>query len=235
MGSLFPHSWLFPDSLLEAKRAQEEIANRVLLQDIIGEEPSLSIAGMDVSNRLYDPAKMIFGSAVLLSTPTMQVIEVSSAAEKQDRFPYIPGFLGFREAPVLFSAFQGLALNPDLLIVDGHGIAHPRKCGIASHIGVLLDIPTIGVAKNILIGTPQQPLSEEKGSRTPLIWRDEIVGMLVRTKRGVKPLIISVGHKTTLDRAVKIVLDCVQKYRLPEPTRMAHNEANQFRRLYQQP
>ena len=137
-------------------------------------------------------------------------------------FPYIPGLLGFREVPLLVELYQKLTLKPDLLFVDGHGICHPRKLGIASHLGIVLDIPTIGVAKSILVGEIEKPLGDDIGSLSPLIWKGETIGMAVRTKRRCSPLIISAGHKVTLDYAVELVLSCLKGYKLPEPTRQSH-------------
>jgi deoxyribonuclease V len=221
-------SWIFPDSRLEAIEAQRLMAKRVVQDDVL--TCYGAIGGMDVSNNLYDPAQMIYASAVVLSYPGLQVVETSAVAEKQ-KFPYIPGLLGFREAPALVNAFHKVERKPDLIIVDGHGVCHPRGLGIASHLGVLLDIPTIGVAKSILVGRPAKPLGSEPGSQVPLVWKGRTLGMVLRTKARSNPLIISTGHKISLASAVSLVQTCLKGYRLPEPTRQAHLAANHCRRV----
>jgi deoxyribonuclease V len=215
-------------TLEDARRVQRELASRVSLIDALPSAIS-SVAGMDVSYMPFDPAQIIYGVSVRLSYPSLELLETAGASLKQT-FPYVTGFLGFREAPVLIEAYRKLTVHPDLLFVDGHGVCHPRGLGIASHLGVLLDLPTIGVAKTILIGKPSQSLGEEMGSQAPLYWHGKIVGMLVRTKRRCAPLIISPGHKISFKRAVEEVLRCVKKHRLPEPTRLAHGAANECRR-----
>lgn len=228
MHVLSKNEWLYPASIAQAKESQHEMAKNILLKDSI-QLPFSFIAGMDVSNNRFDPGQMLFASSVLLSYPTLNVVQTGLYAEKQ-RFPYIPGLLGFREAPVLVQAFQQLTIRPDIIMVDGHGISHPRGLGIASQLGLLLDIPTIGVAKSILVGKPEQPLAEEAGSQTSLIWKGKTIGMLVRTKRRCLPLIVSAGHKITLETAIEVVTRCLKGYRLPEPTRNAHLAANRHRR-----
>ncbi len=219
--------WLFPKSIEEAIAAQHEMAAAVVLSDSCV-EPHW-IAGMDVSNNLYDPAQMIYAAVALLSFPKLELIEQSTFAEKQE-FAYVPGLLGFREAPALIHAFERLKQKPDLIMIDGHGISHPRGLGIASHIGVLLDIPTIGVAKSILVGRPASPLGEVAGSQVPLVWKGEEIAILLRSKARSNPLIISAGHKVTLSTAVELVKHSLRKYRLPEPTRQAHLLANSCRK-----
>jgi deoxyribonuclease V len=221
-----PQSWLFPDSIDEAKEAQRIMAARVILEDAFQSCPTFG--GMDVSNNLYDPKKMIYASAVVLSD-SLEIEEQAAVAQKQS-FPYIPGLLGFREAPALVEAFKKLKKKPSILFVDGHGIAHPRGLGIASHLGVLLDIPTIGVAKSILVGGPKASLGSEAGSQVPLVWKNRTLGMLLRTKVRSNPLIISCGHKVSLPTAVKLVQACLRGYRLPEATRQAHLAANACRK-----
>ncbi len=211
----------------EAENLQKELAGRIVLEDSFCKIET--VAGMDVSNTLFDPAKMIYAAAVVLRYPGFQRIEEATVAQKQE-FPYIPGLLGFREAPALIEAFKNLQTKPDLIMVDGHGISHPRRLGIASHIGVVLDIPTIGVAKSILVGAPAEPLGEEPGSQTPLVWNNETIGMLLRTKRRAHPIIISCGHEISLKTATAWVLQSLTKYRLPEPTRNAHIASNLFRK-----
>lgn len=215
--------WLYPASIAEATVTQHALSEKVSLEDRFD---SIDwIGGMDISNNLFDPAELVYASAVRLSFHDLAVAESAAVVEKQT-FPYITGFLGFREAPSLVNAYNQLLIKPDIWMVDGHGISHPRGLGIASHVGVLLDVPTIGVAKNILVGEPESELGEEPGSSVPLIWKKETIGMLLRTKKRCKPLIISAGHRVSLATALHIVKRCLTKYRLPEPTRQAHLAAN---------
>lgn len=222
--------WLFPASIAEAKKWQEEMALHVSTIDTLKNSPKI-IAGMDVSNNRFDPKKMIYAATVVLSYPNLSVIETTATAEKQE-FPYITGLLAFREAPALINTFKMLSQKPEVILVDGQGISHPRGMGIATHLGILLDIPTIGVAKSVLIGTTKEELSEEPGSMLPMYWKGNIVSMLVRTKKRASPLIISPGHKISLERAVELVMNCLGGYRLPEPTRQAHLAANKSRLSY---
>lgn len=213
-----------------AKRLQNELAKRVVLEDALPKTVE-KIAGVDISNNPYDPNKMLFGSVVLLSYPSLTIKE-SKTHKTQATFPYIPGLLGFREVPTLLQIYQQLENLPDLIMVDGHGVSHPRGLGIASHLGVLLDVPTIGVAKSILVGKPAKELPDEVGSRVSLEWRGKEIGVCLRTKKRCLPLIISAGHKISLNTAVDWVLRCLKGYRLPEPTRRAHFMANQCRQAF---
>jgi len=221
--------WLHPASIQEAVVSQNQMAEQVVIKDKLQKTPTL-IAGMDTSNNLFDPTQRIFAATVILSYPELSIKETATTVEIQE-FPYIPGFLGFREAPALISTFKKLSLYPDLIMVDGNGINHPRRLGIASQLGVLLNIPTIGVAKNILIGQPAGPLGEEVGSKVAVLHKEETVGMLLRTKKGARtrPIIVSAGHLVSLETAVTLVLNCIKGYKLPEPTRQAHIAANTCR------
>jgi len=223
------NKWLYPNRS-EACLVQKEMAEQVLLIDDFP-APIKIIAGMDVSNTPFDPEEMIFGATTVLDYPSLSIIQTFTQANKQT-FPYITGLLGFREVPTLIEAYKQLSVVPDLIMVDGHGVSHPRGLGVASHIGVLLDVPTIGVAKSILVGTPAFELSEEVGSTVPLVWKGQEIAKLVRTKKRCSPLIISAGHKIKLETAVKWVLCCITKYRLPEPTRSAHLAANDCRKKF---
>ncbi|MFA5065327.1 MAG: deoxyribonuclease V [Dehalococcoidia bacterium] len=176
------------------------------------------IAGIDVSVSRFSRTGR--AAVVVVNYPDLEVREIA-VAEGDINFPYIPGLLSFREAPLALRAWKGLKTRPDLLMVDGQGLAHPRRLGIASHLGLLLDIPTIGCAKSRLIGT-HDTLSEEAGSYSLLMENGEVIGAAVRTKRAVKPLYVSIGHKTDLDSAIRLVLNCCQGFRLPQPTRLAH-------------
>jgi len=143
--------------------------------------------------------------------------------------PYVPGLLGFREVPALLAAWEKLRAKPDLLLVDGHGVAHPRRLGIAAHLGVVLDVPAIGVAKSILVGAEDPPLPDEAGTETPLAWKGERIGTALRTRRRANPLYVSIGHRVSLPTAVAWVRRATVAHRLPEPTRHAHLAANALR------
>jgi deoxyribonuclease V len=167
---------------------------------------------------------MCRAAVAVLSFPDLQVIE-TSLAYRPTSFPYIPGFLSFREIPAILDALEKIKNIPNIILCDGQGIAHPRRFGIACHLGVLIDIPTIGVAKSLLIGKYEE-LPEVRGSWQPLIHRNETVGAVLRTRTGVKPLYISSGHRISLPTAIDYVLRCTPKYRLPETTRVADKLAS---------
>ena len=179
------------------------------------EMPS-TIAGVDMSVRDGN----VQAAIVVLSLPNLAVVD-SATWRGPVRFPYVPGLLSFREVPAVLEALAGLSVWPDVIMADAHGRAHPRRCGLACHLGLLLDIPVLGVAKSRLTGTHQQP-GREKGAAVPLVDRDETIGMVVRTRTDVKPVFVSVGHRILLDEAVEWALRCTTRYRLPEPTRQAH-------------
>ena len=217
------HAWdLSPK---DAITLQKELREQVRLIPLAN-EPSL-VGGCDVSMNRF--AKDGFAGFVTLSYPALD--EVDHAAVK-DRipFPYIPGLLSFREIPMLLKAWEALQTKPDVLLVDGIGIAHPRRLGIASHLGLVLDIPTIGCAKSVLTGSYEEP-GHDPGAWSPLIdlKTGETIGAALRTKRNVKPMFISPGHRITLEDALRLVMACVRKHRLPEPTRLAHNAVNRYR------
>lgn len=221
-----PSNWLFPKSAAEAIEVQKNLVGRLRLADE-GHVPRF-IGGMDVSNNPFDPEHIIHAALVILSYPDLKIVEEVAVTEQQV-FPYIPGLLGFREAPALIHAFEKVQQKPDLIFIDGHGISHPRSLGIASHVGVLLDIPTVGVAKSILVGHPERELEEAAGSMTPLMWKGKQLGLFLRSKARSLPLIISAGHRITLETAVHLVKNCLRGYKLPEPTRQAHLAANRRR------
>lgn len=168
-------------------------------------------------------ADKVYAAVVVLDYATLQPVEQATAAAPLT-FPYIPGLLSFREAPGILAALARLNSLPDVLIVDGQGIAHPRRFGIACHLGVLLDLPAIGCAKSVLVGRVGS-LGEAPGSTAEMAAGDEVLGIAVRTRRGVKPVYVSAGHRVDLAAAVRIVLSCTRGYRLPEPTRLAHRLA----------
>lgn len=178
------------------------------------------IGGIDIGLR----DGLARAAIVVLSYPGLAVLE-TVVHEEAIRFPYVPGLLSFREAPSILNAYKQLTLLPDLFIVDGQGIAHPRRLGIASHLGLFLNRPTIGSAKSILTGK-HDPVGEEPGSFSPLIDKGEIIGVALRTKYNVKPLFISVGHLVSLERATEVIFSCARGYRLPEPQRQAHLAAS---------
>jgi deoxyribonuclease V len=205
----------------EAVALQRELAPRVVTSGSPG--PVRLVAGVDISVGGRFGRSPGRGAVVVLSYPGLEPIE-QSVIEKAATFPYIPGLLSFREIPVLLPAFGQLGSAPDLLVVDGQGWAHPRRMGLASHLGLLLDVPTIGCAKSRLIGQ-FEGLGEVRGSFAYLYDRNEKVGAAVRTRAGTKPVCVSVGHRIGLDEAVDWVLGLAPRYRVPEPTRLAHQAA----------
>lgn len=212
----------------EAIKIQKKLAAKVIEENQF--DKINYIAGVDISNVIFKPDKnQLYAAVVVLSFPDLEFVEKVTYSDTTN-FPYIPGLLAFRESPLIIRALEKLKTKPDVIIVDGHGIAHPRKLGIASHIGVLTGYPTIGCAKSILVGTPEGILSSKKGNYVHLVWDGEIIGNVVRTKDNVAPVYVSIGHKITLKKATEIVLACAKKYRLPEPTRLAHQYANQLRK-----
>jgi len=176
------------------------------------------IAGVDIS--AGKAQRMATGAVVVLEYPELRLVETEVAQGELD-FPYIPGLLSFRESPLVLAACQRLSVTPDLILVDGQGIAHPRRMGIASHLGLLLDTPTIGCAKSRLCGSHEEP-GDKPGSYSELVDNGEAIGAVLRTKLGTKPIYVSIGHKVDLETAIYWVLKCCRGYRLPEPTRLAH-------------
>ena len=152
----------------------------------------------------------------------------AATAQQETRFPYIPGLLSFREAPVCLEAVARLTCQPDLFMIDGQGVAHPRRLGLASHLGLFFDEPTIGCAKSRLVGTYEEPGSE-RGTYSLLHDGEDVIGAVVRTRSRIKPVFVSVGHKCTLEDAIRITLACATRYRIPEPTRLAHQAVSKLR------
>ena len=181
-----------------------------------GVEPRV-VGGVDMAGAMRGP--LVRAAAVALAWPDLALV-AQAVAEVAPAFPYVPGFLALREAPPVMAALAKLPQRPDLLMVDGHGVAHPRRFGIASYLGVTLDVPTIGVAKSRLVGEHEAP-GPEVGAWTLLVDKGEIIGAVLRTKAGVKPLYISVGHRIDLATAVRLTLAATRGHRLPEPTRLA--------------
>jgi deoxyribonuclease V len=207
------HEWSLKQD--EAKALQRELAKRVVREDRLDEVSH--IAGVDMA--INEGNGMARAAVVLLSYPALEV-EERHVYEEPVRMPYVPGLLSFRELPCILGAFELLKQQPELVMVDGQGIAHPRRLGIASHLGLWLDLPSIGCAKSILVGH-HGPLSEEAGSWVPLKADGEVIGAVLRTRAHVKPMIISLGHRISLETSLRYVLDCSRGYRLPEPTRLA--------------
>lgn len=220
----FPDLHPWPENGREAVALQRELATWVRLLPRARLQPTL-VAGVDVSHELH--GQRLFAAVVVLNWPDLQPLATASA-EAEACFPYIPGLLSFRELPVLLDAFRQLPLRPDLILVDGQGVAHPRRLGLASHLGLWLDLPTIGCAKSRLCGEHGAP-GLRKGDRVPLLVEGEERGTLLTTRDQVKPLYISPGHLLDLDSAAALVLSCTSRYRLPEPTRQAHLLTNQLR------
>ena len=207
------HDWnVSPD---EAKRIQRRLASEVTEAPLPDDVET--VAGIDVSVR-DDVAQ-----AAIAVLHRFGLTVVDRAVHRCEvPFPYVPGLLSFREMPAVLPALEQLTATPDVFVSDSHGRAHPRRFGLACHMGVLLDVPTIGVAKSILVGTPQGELGTEKGHRVPLVNDGETVGSVLRTRTDVNPVYVSVGHRCTLDDAADLMLDCSPKYKIPEPTRQAH-------------
>ena len=210
----------------EARAIQQALQKQVDLTDRVAFSSITVVAGADIS--LCHQENLAFVAVLLFSYPDFDIVEEVFCTEETN-FPYRSGLLSFREAPPLIKAFEKLSRVPDIVIFDGQGIAHPRRLGLASHMGILLNIPAIGCAKTRLIGE-YEPVGCEKGSMSDLFYRSEIVGKVLRSKTGINPLFVSPGHRIGIESAARMVLSCCKNYRLPEPTRIAHNKVNEFRR-----
>ena len=213
MQQIIYHPWnLTPQ---DAESLQRELAKQVITHDCFGDIQT--VVGVDVA---YDQQRnKLIAGAVVLDIHSLQVLE-RSVIEDSVRFPYIPGLFSFRELPPIAAALEQLKLIPDLIVCDGQGIAHPRRFGLACHLGVLFDIPTIGCGKTRLIGTFNIP-DINRGSSSPLMEGDTIVGQVLRTQNNIKPIYVSIGHKISLATACKYILQLAPKYRLPETIRQA--------------
>ncbi len=209
------HRWDL--SVREAMTLQQEVASAVERRDRFGEVRT--IAGVDVAYGRRGRNANARAAAVLMDATTLEVLE-RSAIEMAITFPYVPGLLTFREAPPAIAAIRALRRRPDLLLCDGQGLAHPRSCGFASHLALALDLPSIGAAKSRLTGTHGEA-GAERGAWTPLLDNGEVIGVCLRTRTGCKPIYVSIGHRVTLPTAIRFVLQCTTRYRLPEPTRLA--------------
>ena len=204
----------------QAIAIQQQLRKEVITEDRLGEVRH--VAGVDVG---FEQNNTITRAAVaVLGLPDLQLLD-SAIARLPTSFPYVPGLLSFREVPAVLKALEQLSTLPDLLLCDGQGIAHPRRCGIASHLGVLTGIPSIGVAKTRLIGI-HAPVPDERGAWVPLLDKGEVIGAVLRTRAHVKPIYVSIGHCVSLETAIVHVMRCITKYRLPETTRWAHRLAS---------
>lgn len=206
------HSWQV--TVAEAMRLQCQLASQVSRRNEV--QQVRLVAGVDISAG----QEIARGAVVVQQYPEMVLVEHSIISQRLG-FPYVPGLLSFRESPLIIAAWERLSTMPDLILVDGQGVAHPRRFGIASHLGLLLDRPTIGCAKSILCGT-HAPLGQEAGCYAELIDGGEVVGAALRTRAGVSPVYVSIGHKVDLEGAIDWVIKCCRGFRLPEPARLAH-------------
>ncbi len=216
------HGWDL--SCREAIALQKELAGRITLQDELSPSPA-TVAGVDVSYRRH--GELFFAAVVVLRLADLTTIEEVTAC-RRTILPYVPGLLSFRELPVMLDAFRRLQQIPDAVLVDGQGIAHPRRLGLASHLGLWLDLPTVGCAKSRLCGE-HGAVGSLRGDRVPLLLDGDEIGAVLTTRSGVKPLYVSPGHRISVNSAVELALRCGGRYRLPEPTRLAHHLANRVR------
>lgn len=217
------HSWQV--STREAARIQVDLREKVLLRSESNFESIQTIAAADVSS--HKSENVLYAAVVIMQFSPLKFIdsywEIAPA-----QFPYVPGYLSFREAPVIVEIFKKISHPPDVLLCDGQGIAHPRGLGLASHLGLFLDLPTIGCAKSVLVGNYEEP-GPSKGDQSPLIYQGRQVGVALRTRSHVKPIFISCGHKIGLSEAIRIILHVSPRYRIPEPLRIAHQMVNEIR------
>ena len=204
-----------------ARALQETLAREVRIEDD-HPNPPRRIAGFDVG--FEDEGATMRAAAVLLDADSLQPLR-QEVARIPTRMPYIPGLLSFRELPALLAALDALGEAPDLVFVDGHGIAHPRGLGIAAHFGVVTGLPSIGVAKKVLVGQHDEP-GPQRGDRAPLLYRGRTIAQVLRSKPRCRPLIVSPGHRVSMDSALALTLQCLRGYRLPEPTRLADRLAS---------
>jgi deoxyribonuclease V len=208
----------------EAARIQAELRGALVHEDAL--DPPRLVAGADIA--LDKREKLGFGGVVVHALPTLEEVERATAVVPLT-FPYVPGLLAFREAPVLLEVFAKLRSEPDVAVFDAHGLAHPRRMGLACHMGLLLDRPTIGCAKSVLVGEYDMP-PPEAGTWTPLVHEGETVGAAVRTRDRVKPVFVSTGHRISLETAIEVMLACRDGTRIPKPTREADRLVGQLKR-----
>ncbi len=216
------HAWDL--SPTEAVALQKELRDRVVLQPLPDE--ITTVAGADISFDKY--SEVIHAGFVILSLPDLDVVE-SVGVTTRTQFPYVPGLLSFRETPALIEAWERVTVRPDVVVLDGQGLAHPRRFGIACHVGLLFELPAVGFAKTLFVGK-HGPLDETAGSSEPLVDRGETVGAVVRTKDRTNPIYVSPGHLADTESATALAITCTTRYRIPEPTRLAHLFVNAIRR-----
>jgi deoxyribonuclease V len=221
------HDWTMTPR--EAVALQKSLRERVILKPLDREIET--VAGADISFNKYEPT--LYAGIVVLRLPSLEVLEEVGVVS-ETRFPYVPGLLSFRESPPVLEAWAKLKTEPDVVMFDGQGIAHPRRVGIASHVGLIIERPTLGCAKSVLVGKYEEP-PPERGSWTPLVDKGETVGAALRTKDRVNPIYVSPGHLIDLAGAIELTLKCNGGYRQPEPTRRAHLLVNALRRGERQP
>ncbi|MBO9573624.1 MAG: deoxyribonuclease V [Chitinophagaceae bacterium] len=210
----------------EAVMMQRELRHQIKLQPL--QKPVTTIAGADLSFNRF--SQIVHAGIVVLSFPDFEIIDKAGVTDIT-RFPYVPGLLGFKEVPALSQAWEKLKIKPDVLVVDGHGYAHPRRMGIATHFGVVMNTPTIGCAKTKLVGEYKEPLNVA-GAMSDLTHEEELIGKVYRTKVNCKPIFISPGNLITMEESLSLVSLCVRRYRIPEPTRLTHNFVNEVRLNY---
>lgn len=209
--------------IAEAREIQQQLRETISLQPL--QKPPLTIAGADISLNRF--SEIIYAGIIVLRYSDLQPIAYS-LVKGVTRFPYVPGFLAFREVPALVQAFLQMTDKPDIIMVDGHGIAHPRRMGIAAHLGTLIPCPTLGCAKKILFGKFPEP-GIAKGDFTLIKDKEETIGYTLRSKQKVKPVFISPGNRMSMEDSLSVTLHSIGNYRLPEPTRRAHEFVNLFR------
>ena len=210
----------WPDNVTRARAIQEALRTQVVREERLG--PVNTVAGVDVG--FEDQGRTTRAAVVVLAFPALEPV-AHAICRQPTRFPYVPGYLSFRELPAVLDALERLDKMPDLILCDGQGLAHPRRFGLACHLGVLTNLPCIGVAKSRLIGSHDE-LPPDKGQWVPLQDRDETIGAVLRTRTRVSPVYVSIGHRVNLDTAIAYTLRCTTRYRLPETTRHAHRLAS---------
>ena len=210
----------WPDDVAPARAIQEVLRSQVVREDRLG--PVNTVAGVDVG--FEDSGRTTRAAVAVLAFPGLEPV-AQAISRCPTRFPYVPGYLSFRELPAVLEALDRLAEMPDLILCDGQGLAHPRRFGLACHLGVLTEIPCIGVAKSRLVGSHDE-CPPDKGQWVPLRDKDETIGAVLRTRTRVSPVYVSIGHRVNLETAIDYTLRCTTRYRLPETTRQAHRLAS---------
>ncbi|HEX8851981.1 MAG TPA: deoxyribonuclease V, partial [Pyrinomonadaceae bacterium] len=218
------HEWTLAPR--EAVELQKRLRELVRVEPPAGGRKIETVAGADISFNKFSP--VVYAGIVVLRLPSLEVVEEVGVVSETS-FPYVPGLLSFRESPSVLEAWEKLKTEPDAVMFDGQGLAHPRRVGIASHVGLLIERPTLGCAKSVLVGKYEEP-DTERGAWSPMIDKGETVGAALRTKTRVQPVFVSPGHLIDLAGAIELTLACDGGYRQPEPTRRAHLLVNALRR-----